>query len=554
MGDAHPATPIMRNRIRLALAPVALVAVIAVALAAVVVDQAEQVYVTEFGRPVRLISEPGLHWKWPHQSRRGFDRRLQLDTPPPREMLTRDKKNLEVAWYVAWKIADVDRFLRSVRTIPDASARLEDMAASVLASELVRHDLTDLIRVGDASALDAMMTDASIRIADQAGREYGLAVVDVRLKRLNYPEEVRSAVFEQIRSERKRVAAATRAEGESQARTIRSAADLERARTLAEAEADAARLVGEGEAQAARIANDAHAADPGFYRFLKTLETYRTALDAKTTLVLSADSPFLNLLTQGIPAETPSAGGAVAGPVKPPAARSEQAGSRRERVAGHGGSAMNARRIGRCRRRGGFGRLPRHGPCTVIQQQDEVGVVRRFGAVLREPWPPGLHWALPRGIDRVDRVARDRERTTTVGARGPDAAPLSRSPDPVADDLFLTRATSNLVTAQARDPVPRVVRPVDYLFASRSADAAIEALGESALASALAGRTIDDVLTAGRAEVAERVRREVQAGADAQHLGISVRAVRLALVAPAGPGRAPAFADAARRRATAVGP
>ncbi len=93
----------------------------------------------------------------------------------------------------------------------------------------------------------------------------------------------------------------------------------------------------------------------------------------------------------------------------------------------------------------------------------------------------------------------------------------------------------------------RVVRPVDYLFASRSADAAIEALGESALASALAGRAIDDALTAGRAEVAERIRREIQAGADAQGLGISVRAVRLVRVAP--PALvAPAFADVARAR------
>jgi modulator of FtsH protease HflC len=130
----------------------------------------------------------------------------------------------------------------------------------------------------------------------------------VRLRRLNYPEEVRSSVFEQIRSERQRVAAATRAEGESQARTIRSAADLERARTLAEAEADAARVVGEGEAEAARIANEAHAVDPQFYQFLKTLETYRAALDNRTTLVLSAESAFLKLLTQGVPDLAPTSG------------------------------------------------------------------------------------------------------------------------------------------------------------------------------------------------------------------------------------------------------
>lgn len=297
--QARPQPTVRRSTIAVLFAAVA--ALLVLVRSVVIVDQTEAVYVTEFGRSVRLIDAPGLHWKWPYQSRRGFDKRIQLDAPPPREMLTKDKKNLEVAWYVNWRIADVERFLRSVRTMPDASARLEDMAASVLAAELGGHELAALVRVDQQSALDAMMTEVTARIGDQAAREYGLKVVDVRLRRLNYPEEVRSAVFEQIRSERKKVAAKTRAEGESKARTIRSAADLERARTVAEAEADAARVIGEGEAEATRIANASQGVDPAFYQFLKTLETYRAALDSKTTLVLSGDSAFLRLLTQGVP-------------------------------------------------------------------------------------------------------------------------------------------------------------------------------------------------------------------------------------------------------------
>src|SRR4029453_18936084 len=116
-------------------AVLAFLAVIAIIRSIVIVDPFEAAFITEFGRPVRLIEQAGLHFKWPHQGARAFDRRLQLDTPPAREMLTKDKKNLEVAWYVSWRIADVDRFLRTLRTIPDASARLEDMAASVLATE-----------------------------------------------------------------------------------------------------------------------------------------------------------------------------------------------------------------------------------------------------------------------------------------------------------------------------------------------------------------------------------------------------------------------------------
>lgn len=292
----------MRQRnLRITLALLAALAAIALARSVVIVDQGESAYVTAFGRPVRLVDQPGLHLKWPHQGVRTFDRRLQLDTPPPRELLTRDKKNLEVAWYASWRIADVERFLRTARTIPDASARLEDMAASVLAAELGGRELGQLVAIGEPSPLDAMMETLTARVAEQAASEYGLEVVAIRLRRLNYPPDVRPAVFEQIRSERQRVAAATRAEGESQARTIRSAADRERAAVIARAESDAARLIGQGEAEAARILNEAQAADPAFYQFLKTLETYRAALDSRTTLVLSADSPFLRLLTRGIP-------------------------------------------------------------------------------------------------------------------------------------------------------------------------------------------------------------------------------------------------------------
>jgi membrane protease subunit HflC len=291
----------MRLSTRLAFATLAILAVVALVRSIVVVDQSETAFVTAFGRPVRLIDQAGLHYKWPHEGVRSFDRRLQLDAPPAREMLTKDKKNLEVAWYTSWRISDVERFLRTVRTMPDASARLDDMAAAVLAAELGGRELGQLVSVGDRSLLDALTSDLTRRVAEQAAQEYGVGVVAVRLRRLNYPEEVRAAVFEQIRSERQRVAAATRAEGESQARIIRSAADRDRATAIAQAESDAARRIGEGEAQAARISNDAQAADPAFYQFLKTLETYRSALDDRTTLVLSAESRFLRLLTQGIP-------------------------------------------------------------------------------------------------------------------------------------------------------------------------------------------------------------------------------------------------------------
>ena len=181
---------------------------------------------------------------------------------------------------------------------------------------------------------------------------------------------------------------------------------------------------------------------------------------------------------------------------------------------------------------------------VTVVQQDEIGIVRRFGAVLREPWGPGLHWGLPWGLDLVDRIKPGQTRTLTVGARDPQSAPLAQAPNPENDD-FLT-GDLNVVTAQAILQY-RVLDPVAFLFAARSVDATLAAVAESALTQALAGQSIDDVLTTGRAEVADRMLRAVQERADLQGLGVSIRAVRLGRVAPPVPV-APAFADAARAR------
>ncbi|MGE3819659.1 MAG: FtsH protease activity modulator HflK [Isosphaeraceae bacterium] len=184
----------------------------------------------------------------------------------------------------------------------------------------------------------------------------------------------------------------------------------------------------------------------------------------------------------------------------------------------------------------------------IVVRQDEIGVVRRLGAVTAEPYEPGLHLGLPWGLERVDRVKVDQARTFAVGARDAQAPPLSTAPNPSTDD-FLT-GDLNLVSAQAVVQFRiknRTRAPIDYLFQSRSSDAALADLAEGALATALAGRSIDDVLTTGRADVADRLRRTLQEQADAQNLGVTIVAVRLGRVAPPD-AVAPAFADAARAK------
>jgi len=179
-----------------------------------------------------------------------------------------------------------------------------------------------------------------------------------------------------------------------------------------------------------------------------------------------------------------------------------------------------------------------------VVQQDEVGVVRRFGAVLPEPWEPGLHWGLPWGIDRIDRLKPGQTRTLIVGGRGARSVPLAQAPGAASDDRLT--GDLNLVAIEAILQY-RVSEPVPYLFTSASVDRTLEAAAQASLTRALVERSIDDVLTSGRAEVAERILRSVQEQADLEKLGVSIRAVRLGRVAPPVPV-APAFADAARAR------
>jgi membrane protease subunit HflK len=181
---------------------------------------------------------------------------------------------------------------------------------------------------------------------------------------------------------------------------------------------------------------------------------------------------------------------------------------------------------------------------VTVLQPDEVGIVRRFGAARREPWEPGLHWGLPWGIDRVDRIKVNQTRSLAVGASSATEAPLLRAPDPNSDD-FLT-GDLNLVTALALVQY-RVRDPAAYLFRTPDLEVSLSAISESVMTRALANRSVDELLTTGRTEVADILTRGIQSLADQAGLGISIAAIRLGRVVPPS-AVAPAFADAARAR------
>lgn len=273
----------------------------------VIVDETEYVVVTRFGRIVAVHGdqegESGPRLKAPWESAWAIDRRLRVLDSPPREVITGDKRNLEASTYLVWRVVDPVAFLRGSGTREAAEARLEERAWAALSDSVGRRDLSDLASTDPAGfGHDALMTEVRDQTARAARNELGVEVVDVRLRRFSHPLEVRPAVFELIRGERKRVAAKLRAEGESTYTKITSQADRTRDELLSAAEADAERTRGRAEAEAARILNQAHAQDPKFFEFLRTLESYRSILDGRTTLVLSASSPLLKLLTQGPPA------------------------------------------------------------------------------------------------------------------------------------------------------------------------------------------------------------------------------------------------------------
>jgi membrane protease subunit HflC len=281
------------------------------------VDETEFVIVTEFGRVARIygdqLGESGLHGKLPWQQALRVDRRIQVSEAPAREIITGDKRNLEITPYTAWRVADPLRFVQAAATLEAAGDRIEERVTSALGTALGGVALADLVgQPRGGSRLDGLTTGVLESLAPRALDELGVELLDLRLARFNYPLEVRPAIFELIRSERRKEAAALRAEGEADYEVIVSEANRDRSVALAKADAEAARIRAEGEAEAMRILNAAHGRDPAFYTFLRTLETYESLLDARATLVISASSPLLKLLREGpglnaIDAEVPSA-------------------------------------------------------------------------------------------------------------------------------------------------------------------------------------------------------------------------------------------------------
>lgn len=280
----------MNNRFLPVLAAIVGLIVLA-SLSAFTVDQRQRALVFQLGEIKELIDEPGLHFKWPLiQNVRYFDNRiLTMDTPETDRFITSEKKNVLVDSFVKWQIKDLRRYYQRVQgDEQSAQAQLQQTVRSTLQDEFSKRTVHDVV----SGERDKIMEVVRERVGRDASG-YGIEIVDVRLKRVELPQEVSESVYRRMDAERKSVASELRSQGFSEGEKIRAEADREREVIVAEAYRTAQRIKGEGDAKAAAIYARAFNENPEFYAFYRSLDAYRAGFKSKSdVLVLDPNSEF----------------------------------------------------------------------------------------------------------------------------------------------------------------------------------------------------------------------------------------------------------------------
>lgn len=259
------------------------------------IDQRRYAMVFQLGEVVRVIKSPGIQAKLPFvQTVRYFDRRIQtMDAEAPERFNTIEKKNVLVDSYVKWQIIDVEQFYKSVGGDQrQASARLRKTVNDVLRGEFGKQTVQDVISGKRDQVMEIVRT-----VTDADARKIGVQIVDVRLKRVDFPDEISNAVYERMVSERKTVANQLRSEGGADAEKIRADAERQRDVILANAYNKAQTLKGEGDGAAAAIYGTAYGQNPEFYAFYKSLDAYKQTFKSKGDLmVLDPSSAFFKYM------------------------------------------------------------------------------------------------------------------------------------------------------------------------------------------------------------------------------------------------------------------
>ena len=299
----------------------ALLALIILSDAYYIVSETNQVILTQFGEPVGgAIMNPGLHVKLPFiQKTHFFEKRWLEWDGDSNQIPTKDKKYIWVDTYARWRISDPLVFFQRVRDERGAYSRLDDIIDGETRNAIANHDLIEIVRSSNrpfetTGELQEFLDVATVLEKVEVGREkinaiilkatsaitpeYGIELRDVKLKRVNYVDDVQRKVFDRMISERKRIAERYRSEGDGKSAEIRGQREREAKRIESEAYRQGQEIMGKADAEATQIYAAAYNRDPAFYQFVKTLDTYREIMGRETVLILSTDAEFLKFLRQ----------------------------------------------------------------------------------------------------------------------------------------------------------------------------------------------------------------------------------------------------------------
>lgn len=271
-------------------------AAIGIWMSVFIVDERQKAIKFRLGEIVRSDYQPGLHFKTPVINNvRKFDARVLTLDSSPQPFLTGEKKNVIVDYFVKWRIGDVENFYRSFGGRErDAALRLAQTMRDGLQAELGNRTIREVVSGERREIMQNLVTRTNERMS-----QFGIDIVDVRIKQIELPTDVRNSVYNRMRAERERIAKEHRAQGQKEAAIIRAKADRERTELLAEARRKAEELRGEGDAKATQIYADAFTQDAEFYEFYRSLEAYRQSFNAKDDiLVLEPDSEFFRYFGQ----------------------------------------------------------------------------------------------------------------------------------------------------------------------------------------------------------------------------------------------------------------
>ncbi|CAI2717295.1 protease modulator HflC [Nitrospina watsonii] len=258
------------------------------------VKMTENAVVLQLQEYKKTITEPGLYFKIPLiQSVTFFTKQLLVNDDEPYEVITKDKKTLLIDNYSMWRITDSLKFLQTVRTERGGAARLDDLIKSELRVELGTHDLVDAI----VNTREQIMKKVAEEV-DKKAADYGIQVIDVRIKRADLPPEIANSIFNRMRTERERIAKEYRSEGKEEATKIRAETDKEKTILMADAYEKEQTIRGQGENESIRIYAEAYSRDPDFYAFMRSMEAYRNSLKTDTTVVMDEKSDFLEFLNK----------------------------------------------------------------------------------------------------------------------------------------------------------------------------------------------------------------------------------------------------------------